>query len=541
MHGTMMHYPLTLDHFLDRANKLFPKVEIVSRLPDKSLHRQTYGDLHRRSLAFAKGLVAAGVKPGDRVATLMWNHYAHLEVYFGAPLAGCVYHTLNPRLHPGDLVYILKHAQDRMLVVDDVLLPLLERVRDQVDLQKILVVPLTGKEVGGPHQDYEEFLRLAPEDVELPALEEEQAAGMCYTSATTGRPKGVVYSHRALVLHSFACTMTDALGLAQRDSVCPVVPMFHANAWGVPFACTLVGAKQVMPGPHLDPVSLLDLFESEGVTVTAGVPTIWLGILQSLEKDPDRWSLTPGMRLAVGGAAAPESMIRGYDAFGLKVIHAWGMTETTPIGSVSFLKKGMEDLPAEEQYRYRARQGLAPPFVDMRVMADDREVPWDGRSLGELQVRGPWIAASYYDLPEASEQFTQDGWFRTGDVVNIDPEGYMKIVDRTKDLIKSGGEWISSVDLENALMGHPSVAEAAVIAVPHPKWMERPLAAVVLKEDAKGSVTADELRAFIAPKFAKWWLPEAIVFVDEIPRTAAGKFLKRALRDAYKDWSWTAD
>ena len=538
MNGTMMEYPLTLDHLLDRAQKLFGGVEIVSRLPDKSLHRHAYNDLHRRARALAGALIAAGLGPGDRVATLMWNHYVHLEAYFGAPLAGGVFHTLNPRLHPSDIAYIMNHARDRFLIIDDTLLPLFDRIREHVKVERVIVVALTGKPLPDGCEDYEEFLRSAPDGASLPALGENQAAGMCYTSATTGRPKGVVYSHRALVLHSFVCAMADTLGISGRDSVCPVVPMFHANAWGVPFTCTMVGAKQVLPGPHLDPVSLLDLFESEGVTVTAGVPTIWLGILQALEREPSRWKLVPGMRLAVGGAAAPEAMIRGYDRFGLQVVHAWGMTETTPVGSVSVLKRGMESLPPDERYAYRAKQGIAPPFVDMRVMAEGKEMPWDGASLGELQVRGPWITASYYDLPEASGQFTQDGWFCTGDVACIDAEGYMKIVDRTKDLIKSGGEWISSVDLENALMGHPAVAEAAVIAVPHPKWGERPLAAVVPKEQAKGTFTPGELRDFIAPKFPAWWLPDAVIVVDEIPRTAAGKFLKRALREKFQDWKW---
>ncbi len=538
MNGTMMEYPLTLDHLMNRAQKLFGRVEIVSRLPDKSLHRHTYNDFHRRARALAGALIAAGLEPGDRVATLMWNHYAHLEVYFGAPLAGGVFHTLNPRLHPSDIAYIMNHARDRFLIVDDTLLPLFERIRGLVKVERVIVVALTGKPLPKGCEDYEEFLRSAPDGASFPPLGENQAAGMCYTSATTGRPKGVVYSHRALVLHSFVCAMADTLGISGRDSVCPVVPMFHANAWGVPFTCTMVGAKQVLPGPHLDPVSLLDLFESEAVTITAGVPTIWLGILQALEKEPARWKLVPGMRLAVGGAAAPEAMIRGYDRFGLQVVHAWGMTETTPVGSVSLLKRGMENLPPDEQYAYRAKQGIAPPFVDMRVVAEGKEMPWDGASLGELQVRGPWITASYYELPEASGQFTPDGWFCTGDVACIDAEGYMKIVDRTKDLIKSGGEWISSVDLENALMGHPAVAEAAVIAVPHPKWGERPLAAVVPKEQAKGTFTPQELRDFIAPKFPAWWLPDAVIVVDEIPRTAAGKFLKRALREKFQNWKW---
>ncbi|MER3557905.1 MAG: long-chain fatty acid--CoA ligase [Thermus sp.] len=538
MQGTMMDYPLTLVPILERAGRLFGKVEIVSRLPDKSLHRYTYKDFYRRARALAEALQKAGLRRGDRVGTLMWNHYAHLEAYFGIPLAGGVLHTLNLRLHPRDIAYIANHAQDRFLIVDDVLLPLYEQFKDQVNAERVIVVPLTGKPVPEGYLDYEAFLNTATGDFTYPELDENEALGMCYTSGTTGQPKGVVYSHRAVVLHSLASGLSGTLGITQRDVVLPVVPMFHVNAWGLPFTAVMVGAKQVFPGPYLDPESLLELFEREQVTFTAGVPTIWLGILQALEKAPDRWKLVPRMRMVVGGSAAPEGLIRAFDRFGLQVVHAWGMTETTPLGTVSLLKSYMEDLSEEEKYAYRAKQGLPVPFVEVRVVNEEGEAPWDGKTMGELQVRGPWVAASYYNLPEAQDRWTEDGWFRTGDVATIDPEGYVKITDRTKDLIKSGGEWISSVDLENALMGHPKVAEAAVIAVPHPRWQERPLAVVVLKEAYKGKVTPEELREFLAPKFAKWWLPDAFVFVDEIPRTSAGKFLKAKLREQFRDWKW---
>ncbi|MER3537642.1 MAG: long-chain fatty acid--CoA ligase [Thermus sp.] len=538
MQGTMMDYPLTLVPILERAGRLFGKVEIVSRLPDKSLHRYTYKDFYRRARALAEALQKAGLRRGDRVGTLMWNHYAHLEAYFGIPLAGGVLHTLNLRLHPRDIAYIANHAQDRFLIVDDVLLPLYEQFKDQVNAERVIVVPLTGKPVPEGYLDYEAFLNTATGDFTYPELDENEALGMCYTSGTTGQPKGVVYSHRAVVLHSLASGLSATLGITQRDVVLPVVPMFHVNAWGLPFTAVMVGAKQVFPGPYLDPESLLELFEREQVTFTAGVPTIWLGILQALEKAPDRWKLVPRMRMVVGGSAAPEGLIRAFDRFGLQVVHAWGMTETTPLGTVSLLKSYMEDLSEEEKYAYRAKQGLPVPFVEVRVVNEEGEAPWDGKTMGELQVRGPWVAASYYNLPEAQDRWTEDGWFRTGDVATIDPEGYVKITDRTKDLIKSGGEWISSVDLENALMGHPKVAEAAVIAVPHPRWQERPLAVVVLKEAYKGKVTPEELREFLAPKFAKWWLPDAFVFVDEIPRTSAGKFLKAKLREQFRDWKW---
>ena len=536
MKGTMMDYPLTLTHILERAGKLFGRVEIVSRLPDRSLHRHTYADLYRRARALAESLWQVGLERGDRVATLMWNHFAHLEAYFGVPAAGGVVHTLNLRLPPDDIAYIMNHAQDRFLIADDVLLPLYNRFKDLVNPERVLVVPLTGKPVPTGFESYESFLERAPGSFVYPALREDEAAGMCYTSGTTGRPKGVVYSHRAIVLHSFAMALPEMVALAQRDVVLPVVPMFHANAWGLPFATTMVGAKQVYPGPHLDPASLLDLFEGERVTCTAGVPTIWLGILEALEKDPGRWKLSPGMRMIVGGSAPPEAMIRRFDRFGLRVIHAWGMTETTPLGTLGRLKDYMEAWSEDERYAVRAKQGLPGPFVEVRAVGESGEIPWDGKSLGELQVRGPWVAASYYNLPEEAAKWTEDGWLRTGDVASIDPEGYVKISDRTKDLIKSGGEWISSQELENALMGHPAVKEAAVIAGLHPKWVERPLAVVVLREGA--NATPEELRAFLEPRFVKWWLPDAFVFASEIPRTSAGKFAKAKLREQYADWKF---
>lgn len=534
MKGTMMHYPLTLMHLLERAGSLYGSVEIVSRMPDKSMHRYTYADFYRRARSLAKALQKAGLKRGDRVGTLMWNHYVHLEAYFGIPAAGGVLHTLNLRLHPDEIAYIANHAGDRFLIVDDVLLPLLQKFRDRLKVERIIVVSLTGQPVPEGMEEYESFIAEPAEDFVYPDLDEEEAAGMCYTSGTTGRPKGVVYSHRALVLHSFASAMSDTLGISRHDVVLPVVPMFHVNAWGLPFTCTMVGAKQVFPGPHLDPVSLLELFKGEQVTFTAGVPTIWLGILQELEKKPGQWDLNPKLRMVVGGAAAPESLIRAFDRHNLRVVHAWGMTETTPLGTVSLLKPHMESLSVDEQYAYRAKQGLPAPFVEVRIVNEQGVAPHDGKTMGELQVKGPWIAADYYNRPDSRDSFTEDGWFRTGDVATIDPEGFVKITDRTKDLIKSGGEWISSVDLENALMGHPAVAEAAVIAVPHPKWQERPLAVVVLKEGARA--TEEELIQHLAPRFAKWWLPDGVVFVEEIPRTSAGKFLKAKLREQFKDW-----
>ncbi|RIH89951.1 Long-chain-fatty-acid--CoA ligase [Meiothermus luteus] len=536
MQSTMMDFPLTLVHILERAGKFFPQEEVVTRLPDRSLHRYTYAEFYRRARQLASALQKAGLQRGERVATLSWNTYAHLEAYFGVPVAGGVVHPLNLRLHPSDIAYIVNHAQDKILIVDDVLLGLYEAIRPHVRLERVLVVPLTGQPVPEGLESYEDFLATGDEGFAYPELSEQEAAGMCYTSGTTGKPKGVVYSHRSIALHSLGSALPDALNLSSRDVLLPVVPMFHVLAWGLPYTGVMTGCKLVLPGPHLDAVSLLDLFEAEGVNKTAGVPTIWLGVLQALEKEPTRWRLRP-MEMVVGGSAAPEAMIRAFDRLGHTVLHAWGMTEMSPLGTVSRLKRHLLGDP-EVAYRYRAQQGLPTPWVEIRAVGEQGEVPWDGRSLGELQVRGPWVARSYYNLEAESDKWTPDGWFRTGDVVAIDPEGYIRIADRTKDLIKSGGEWISSIDLENALMAHPAVKEAAVIAIPDPKWDERPLAVVVLKEGQ--SATPEELRAFLEPRFAKWWLPDGYVFVDEIPRTSTGKFLKSKLRETYKDYKATA-
>ncbi len=529
MDGLMMDYPLTVPFLLDRAARYFPHVEVVSRRPDRSVARSSYGEVRRHAHQLAGALARLGVGRGDRVATLGWNNARHLEAYFGVPLMGGVLHTLNPRLSPTDLVYIVNHAGDSVLLVDDVLLPVLEGLRGQVSFKHV-VVWANGTQPPAGMLDYEELIAAEPGEFAGPRLDEREAAAMCYTSGTTGRPKGVVYSHRAIVLHSLASAGPDCLAIGQREVLCPVVPMFHVNGWGLPFTATMAGCKQVLPGPHLDPESLLDLYVQEGVTLSAGVPTIWMGILQALEKEPDRWKLG-AIRMVVGGSAAPESMIRDFDRHGVRVVHAWGMTEMTPLGTVSLLKRSLDELPEDQRYAYRAKQGLPAPFVETRIMELTGEAPWDGQTMGELEVRGPWVASGYYRAPEFTGKWSDDGWFRTGDVATIDPEGYVKITDRTKDLIKSGGEWISSVDLENALMGHPAVAEAAVIAAKHSKWDERPVAVVVLKDGA--SVTAEELRAFLEPRFAKFWLPDEFVFTSQIPRTAAGKFRKSALREQY--------
>jgi fatty-acyl-CoA synthase len=534
MLGLMMETPLSIPAILRRAESLFRHKGIVSRRPDRSLHRYTYGECLTRARRLAAGLRGLGLNDGDRVATFCWNHWRHLEAYYAIPGSGLVLHTLNIRLHPDDLAYIADHAGDSAIIVDKVLYPLFERFRGRISCRHVIVCTDDGDVPEGTI-DYEALLAGAPDDGRpFDDLDERSAAIMCYTSGTTGKPKGVVYSHRSLTLHALGCTMSDGLGVRERDVILPVVPLFHANAWGYPFTCALAGASQVHPGPHLDPASLLELFAGERVTITAGVPTIWLGILQTLDANPGAHDLSSLHTMVVGGAAAPESMIRGFqERHGLHVLHAWGMTETSPLGSVSYVPSWVADAGTDEVYAARARQGYPAANVEIRARDENGLVPWDGATMGELEVRGPWVARAYYNPePEAASQFTDDGWFRTGDIVTIDPHGCLTIQDRAKDLIKSGGEWISSVAVESALMGHPSVAEAVVVAAPHPRWGERPVAAVVLKPGQ--ALDTDALRAHLEARFAKWWVPDAFVAVPNIPRTSAGKFLKSAVREQFR-------
>jgi fatty-acyl-CoA synthase len=523
--GLMMDFQLTLPHLLQRAGTFFGEKEIVTRLPDRSFHRYTYADMTRRAKQLAVALQRLGLEPGDRVATLCWNHYQHMEAYFGIPCGGFVLHTLNLRLHHGDIGYIAKHAADRALIVDRSLLPLVEEFKEGTEIEHVFVV----------QDSYEQLLAgVSADDWRDPELDEDTAAAMCYTSGTTGLPKSVVYSHRSTVLHTLGVAAGNPLGLgvSERDVILPVVPMFHANAWGYPYIAAMLGAKLVFPGPHLDPESLLDDLVQEGVTWTAGVPTIWLGILQLLDANPGKWDLSRMKGMLVGGSAAPRAMIAGFkQRQGLSVVHGWGMTETSPVASLSGLPGELAQADEETQFDYIAMQGMPLPFVELRVRDERGFVPWDGESMGELEIRGPWVAAGYYATPEQADRWTDDGWFKTGDIVSMHPRGFVMIKDRSKDVIKSGGEWISSVELENALMAHPAIAEAAVIGIPDEKWQERPLAAVVLKEGA--SATADELRAFLAPQFAKWCLPDRFEFVSEIPKTGVGKFRKTALREQF--------
>ncbi len=533
--GRMMDFPLTITHLLERALDLFAETEVVSRLPDGTCVRMTYADTVRRASRLAHALKRLGVKHGDRVATLCWNHHQHLEAYFAVPASGAVVHTLNLRLHPSEIGYIARHAGDRVVIVDRSLLPLFEQFRNEVPtLEHVIVVGDDGPVAAGD-LDYEALLSAETEDTyPWPALEERTAAMICYTSGTTGNPKGVVLTHRSTVLHALALSMVDTLGVREADTILPVVPMFHAAAWGLPYAALSTGAKLVFPGPKLDPLSLVDLMEKEQVTVAAGVPTIWLGILALLDQHPTRWDLSRVRTMLIGGSAAPSSMIDGFDKrHRLMVTHAWGMTEMSPLGTLARLRRGMENESAEVKLSRRASQGYAVPFVEMRHVGESGEtLPRDGMAMGELHVRGPWVASSYFG-DEDADRFTADGWFKTGDVVTIDALGYMRITDRSKDVVKSGGEWISSVALENALMSHPAVLEAAVFAARHDKWSERPVATVVKKPGQ--SVSKEELLAVLAPQFAKFWLPDEILFVEQIPRTSTGKFLKTKLRALYGD------
>ena len=545
MRGTMMDFPLTLKTILERAGKQFPKVEIVSRRPDRNVVRSNYRLFSERARRLASALTKLGLRRGDRVASMMWNHVGHLEAFFGVPCAGGILHTLNLRLHPHEIATIAKHAADRFLLIDDVLLPVYEKFRHQVPFEKIIVVPYGCGAVPAGLSNYEEVLATADPNFALPDMDENDGATMCFTSGTTGFSKGVVYSHRALVLHSLAECAADAFGVSHQDTILPVAPMFHANAWGLPFSCAMAGSKLLLSGPNVEPAGLLDWMVEERVTMATGVPTVWIGVLDALEKSPERWKFGQPVRVICGGTAPPLELIRRLDGYGIRMLHLWGMTETTPLATTGQLKTHMRGWSPEAKYQARAKQGWPVPFVELRITRPSElnekkivEAPWDGETAGELEVRGPWVASHYYESPDQAHRWTEDGWFKTGDVATVDEDGVVKIVDRAKDLVKSGGEWISSVDLENALMGHPAVKEACVVGIPHPKWQERPLAAVVLK-DGK-SATPDELRIFLGTFFAKWQLPDAFVFVEAIPRTSVGKFKKIALREQYAGWKWDA-
>ncbi|GAA5514518.1 3-methylmercaptopropionyl-CoA ligase [Deinococcus carri] len=549
MQGNMMDVPLTLPFILERARTQFAGREIVSLLPGgrdaagqpvPDRHHTTYGEVADRALRLGAGLQALGLKPGDRVATLAVNSFRHLEAYLGIPSAGFVVHTVNIRLHPEQLAWILNHAEDRVLLVENLFAGLVPAIRAACPrIEHILVLGPTPEPVEGA-RDYDTWVMAQEPLRHYPAIDENAAAGMCYTSGTTGNPKGVLYTHRSTILHSLASAPKDALNVGERDTVLPIVPMFHVNAWGLPYTCAMYGAKQVFAGPFSDGPTLARLMQDEQVTITAGVPTIWMGLLAELDRAKAAghpYDLHCLERLVVGGSAAPESLIRAFqDRHGLSLAHAWGMTETHPLGTASIVPVGVAET-SDEGYRLRAKQGRAVPLVQLDILSEEGErLPHDGKTMGRLIARGPWIASSYFKGEGTGNFLTLDGeeWFDTGDIATLDERGFMHIQDRAKDLIKSGGEWISSVDLENALMAHPAVAQAAVIAMDDPKWDERPLAVVTLKPG--GQVTHEELRDFLAPRFAKWWLPDATVVVESLPIGATGKFLKRELREQYRDY-----
>ena len=537
MLGLMQDWPLLLHRIIDHAAIFHGDRKVITRSVEGPMVETTYTQMRARALKVAQRLEKDGIKLGDRVATLAWNTWRHLETWYGILGVGAVYHTVNPRLFPEQIVWIVNHAEDRMLFVDLTFVPLLEKIADKLPTIERYVVLTDAAHMPRTSLKnavaYEDWIAQVDGDFAWKSFDENTAAGMCYTSGTTGHPKGVLYSHRSNVLHAFMASLPDSKNLSSRDVCMPVVPMFHANGWSLAFSTPMMGASLVLPGAKMDGASIYELLNTYKVSFTAAVPTVWLMLLQDLEKTGGK--LPHLKRVVIGGSACPRAMTKTFqDVYGVEVIHAWGMTEMSPLGSLCTMKPEYAQLTGEAKLDIEMKQGHPPFGVEMKITDDNgRDLPWDGKTFGRLKVRGPAVAKAYYKV-DSDPVFEKDGWFDTGDVATMDQYGYMQITDRSKDVIKSGGEWISSIDLENLAVGHPKVAEAAVIGINHPKWDERPLLVVVLKKGETAS--KEELLGFMQGKVAKWWMPDDVVFVDEIPHTATGKIQKLMLRQQFKDY-----
>jgi len=537
MKGLMMGTQLLISSLIRNADRNHGTTEIISRTVEGGIHRYTYRDAHTRARQLANALTALGIEPGDRCGTLAWNGYRHLEIYYAVSGSGAVCHTINPRLFPAQIAFIANHANDRIIFTDLTFVPLLEQIAGELAGVEAFVIMTDSDHMPKttlPNVHcYEQLVHSHSDDYDWPEFDENTASSLCYSSGTTGNPKGVLFSHRSTLLHAYCCGLPDTFGLSARDAVMPIVPMFHVNAWGIPYVAAMVGCKLVMPGAALDGPSVQQLIEQEGVTFSAGVPTVWLGLLQYLEESGK--SIDTLDRVVIGGSATPRSMTQQFaEKHGAKVLHAWGMTEMSPIGTVNHPKYHMRDETAEQGYDRQVKQGRAVFGVEMKIVDDDdKELPHDGVSFGELKVRGPWVCSEYFEDDGSSGVHDKNGWFATGDVSTIDEDGFMQVTDRSKDVIKSGGEWISSIELENVAVGHLDVAEAATIGIAHPKWDERPLLLVVRRDGAK--LTKKQMLSYFTGKVAKWWIPDDVIFVDELPHTATGKLLKTKLREDFKD------